>query len=179
MRAETERLRLEYRDSVARARELVSSCAAAALRSAPSSGSWCAAQCIDHLNRTNETYVRRAREELKSATLRPARQKERLSLLGRLVVRSYEPPVRRRFSAGADLLPAAEPSRSDVLLSRFEQTHLQMISLLEETDAIDRTRVRIPLADSDWLRVSLFDMLCLLAAHDRRHLWQAERAARV
>ena len=179
MRPQTERLRLEYRDSVARARELVSSCSPAAFRSRASDGTWSAAQCIEHLNLTNAEYVRRMRDELKGATVRPPRREEKLSLVGRLVVRTYEPPVRRRFTAGGTLVPAAEAPRTDVIMGRFEQAHRQMIALLEETDVIDRTVLRIPLGDFDWLRLTLFDILCLLAAHDRRHLWQAERAARV
>ena len=179
MRPQTERLRLEYRDSVARARELVSGCSATVFRARPSDGTWSAAQCLEHLNLTNAEYLRRVRDELKGASVRPPRREEKLSLVGRLVVRSYEPPVRRRFNAGGTLVPAAEPPRTDLILGRFEQEHRQMVALLEETDAMDRTRVKIPLGDYDWLRLTLFDILCLLAAHDRRHLWQAERAARV
>ncbi|HUP44045.1 MAG TPA: DinB family protein [Thermoanaerobaculia bacterium] len=179
MRAQTERLRLEYRDSVARAKELVGSSTAAALRTRPEDGSWCAAECLDHLNLTAEDFIRRIREAVGQTAVRPPRREEKLSLPGRFYVRNYEPPPRRRFTAAATLVPAAAGPRIDVLLGRFEQIRTQLIHLVEETDSIDRMRIRLPYADSDWTRLTLFDTFCLLAAHDRRHLWQAEQAARV
>ena len=77
------------------------------------------------------------------------------------------------------MVPGAAPSRIDVLISRFDQTHAQLVKLIEETDAIDRMRIRIPFADYEWLRPTLFDTFCIIAAHDRRHLWQAEQVSRV
>ena len=179
MRAQTERLRLEYRDSIARAKDLVAGSTAAALRRKPEDGSWCAAECIDHLNLTAEDYMRRIREAVEQSTVRPPRREEKVSWLGRYYVRNYEPPPRRRFTAAATLVPATSGPRIDILLGRFEQIRLQLVRLVEETDAIDRMSIRIPYADSDWVRLTLFDTFCLIAAHDRRHLWQAEHAARV
>ncbi|HEU4521868.1 MAG TPA: DinB family protein [Thermoanaerobaculia bacterium] len=179
MRAQTERLRLEYRDSTLRAKELVSSSSADALRRKPAEGGWCAAECLDHLNLTAADYMRRIREAIDHSVVRPPRREEKLSWIGRYFVRNFEPPPRRRFTTAATLVPAAVAPRIDVLLHRFEQTHLQMIRLAEETDAIDRMSIKLPVADSDWVRISVFDALCLMGAHDRRHLWQAEHAARV
>jgi hypothetical protein len=179
MRAQTERLRLEYRDSIARARELVSRSGSEAMRRKAEDGGWCASECLDHLNLTNEDYLRRMTAAVGAAEVRPPRREETLSWIGRYFVRSFEPPVKRRFTAAATLVPAGTPPRIELLASRFEQTHQHLIRLIEETDAIDRTQIKITLADSDWVRVTLFDAFCLLAAHDRRHLWQAERAARV
>lgn len=179
MRAQTERLRLEYRDSTARAKDLVASVAPDALRRKPEDGGWCAAECLDHLNLTAQDYMRRIRQAIEQSTVRPPRSEEKLSLVGRYFVRAFEPPARRRFTTAATLVPSAPGPRVDVILSRFENIHQQMIRLVEETDSIDRMKIKLPIADSDWVRISVFDTLCLMAAHDRRHLWQAERAARV
>lgn len=179
MRPQTERLRLEFRDSMARAKELVARSASDSMRRKPEDGGWCAAECLDHLNLTNEDYLRRMTAAVAAAEVRPPRREENLSWIGRFFVRGFEPPVKRRFTAAATLVPASTPPRLELLASRFDQTHQHLIRLIEETDAIDRMQVRIALADSEWIRVSLFDAFCLLAAHDRRHLWQAERAARV
>jgi hypothetical protein len=179
MRVHTERLRLEYRDSVSRAKELIASVPTASLRKKPEDGGWCAAECIDHLNLTAEDYIRRIRDAIGEATVRPPRREEKLSMAGRFYVRNFEPPIRRRFNAAATIVPSATGPRIDVLINRFETIHQQLIRLVEETDAIDRLRIRIPYADSEWIRLTLYDTFCLLAAHDRRHLWQAEEAARV
>lgn len=179
MNAQTERLRLEYRDSVARARELVAGSGLEALRRKGAEGGWCAAECLDHLNLSAEDSMRRIREALAESPPRPARRAERMSLVGRFIVRNYEPPARRRYTAAATIVPAAAPARIDLLLGRFEQAHAQLEKLLEETDGIDRMRIRVSFADYEWLHPTLFDTFCIVAAHDRRHLWQAERAARV
>lgn len=179
MRAQSERLRLEYRESVARAKELFSSAGGERLRARPAGGGWCAAECVEHLALTGEDYVKRIRAAIESAKTRPAGGEEKLSLAGRVLMRMFEPPVRRRFTAAPHLVPAAAAPRLDLLLGRFEQAHVHLMRLVEETDALDRTRIRIALPDSDWVRLTLFDTFELIAAHDRRHLWQAERAARV
>jgi hypothetical protein len=179
MNAQSERLRLEYRDSVARARDLVSGSGLDALRRKGADGGWCAAECLDHLNLSTEDSMRRIREALAESSPRPARREEKLSLVGRFIVRNYEPPARRRYTAAATVVPAAAPARIDLLVAKFEQTHAQLVKLLEETDAIDRMRIKVSFADYEWLHPTLFDTFCIIAAHDRRHLWQAERAARV
>jgi hypothetical protein len=94
-------------------------------------------------------------------------------------VRSFEPPFRSRFTAAVEFVPAAVPPRLDLLLGRFDTTHNHLMRLVEETDAIDRMRIRLVLPASDWMRLTLFDAFSIIAAHDRRHLWQAEQAARV
>ena len=179
MQAQTERLRLEYRDCVARAKDLIAGSSLEALRRKAPGGGWSAVECLDHLNLSAEDSIRRITEALEESETRPARRAERLSLVGRFVVRSYEPPIRRRFTAAATVVPSAAPGRIDVLISRFEQRHTQLVKLIEETDAIDRMRIKVPFADYEWLRPTLFDTFCIIAAHDRRHLWQAEQASRV
>lgn len=179
MQVQTERLRLEYRDCVARAKDLVAAASLDSLRRKPEGGGWSAAECLDHLNLSVEDSIRRIREAMEESRQRPARREEKLTLVGRLILRNFEPPIRRRYTAAATAVPAAKPGRIDVLLGRFEQVHGELIRLVEETDPIDRMRIRVTHADYEWLRPSLFDTFCIIGAHDRRHLWQAERAARV
>lgn len=179
MQVQTERLRLEYRDCVARAKDLVAGAGLDALRRKADDGGWSAAECLDHLNLSTEDSIRRIREAIEESEQRPARREEKLTLVGRLILRNMEPPIRRRYTAAATVVPAATPGRVDILLGRFEQLHGQLVRLLEETDALDRMRIKVTLADYEWLRPTLFDTFCIIGAHDRRHLWQAERAARV
>ncbi len=176
MQIQTERLRLEYQDSIARGLELAARIDDQRLRRRPDAGGWCAAECLEHLSVTMEVYQKRIREAMYKGKLRPARRKEKVSLIGRIVARVLEPPVGRKLSAPGEFAPQNVPERA-ALLRRFEQTHRAMIQLIEETDAIDRGRVKVPATGSERMRLPLLDIFAVLAAHDRRHLWQAERAA--
>ncbi|HEX6178114.1 MAG TPA: DinB family protein [Thermoanaerobaculia bacterium] len=180
MRAQSERLRLEYRDCVARAKELFSKAGAAGMRRKPDGGGWTAAECLEHLVLVGDDIAKKIRNAVDAAEVRPPRSEEKLSFFGKMLIRSFEPPVRKRYTAAHYLVPqAANPPRLDLLLGRFEQVHTRLGKLIEETDAIDRMRIRITLPDSEWMKVTLFDAFSMVAAHDRRHLWQAERAARL
>lgn len=148
-----------------------------ALRRRPAENSWSAAECIEHLSVATETYVRRIRRALETARRRAPRKKEKLSFVGSIYIRFMEPPVRRRLPAPKGLMPGAVAENRDALLARFDQTHRALIELIEETDAFDRTGIKLR-SPIRLIKVSLLDSFALLAAHDRRHLWQAERAAR-
>jgi hypothetical protein len=171
-------LRLEFEDSIGRGLDLVGSLDDETLRRRPAPDAWCAADCLEHLSVTMEVYQRRIRTALDESKLRPARQKEEMSLLGRIVLRVVEPPASRKFHTPSGFAPGPPPERG-TLLRRFDQTHRAMIRLIEETDPIDRMHVKIAAHGSEHFRLPLFDTFAILAAHDRRHLWQAERAAQL
>lgn len=175
MRPHTEKLRLEILDSVARARELVRRAGEPALRKQPEEGGWSAAECLEHLTLSTESFTRKLRRALDAAVTRPARGQETTSWLGRILLWHTEPPVRKKDTAPEKFHPTVPASR-DVLLARFEKAHRELIQLIEETDGIDRMRVKVPYVAVKWIRITLLDAFTLLSAHDRRHLWQAERA---
>jgi hypothetical protein len=176
LQTQTVRLRLEFEDSIGRGLELVARCDDDALRRRPAPDSWCAAECLEHLSMTMESYQRRIRKALDAEKPRPARQKEEMSFFGRIILAIFEPPVGRRFHTPTSLTPGPWLDRA-VLSRRFDQSHRGMIKLIEETDPIDRMRVKIPAPGTERIKVPLLDTFAILAAHDRRHLWQAERAA--
>ena len=177
MRVQTERLRLEVLDSIGRARELTRKYDEATFRRRPEEHGWSAAECLDHLNSSTESFVRKIRRVLESVkTVPPKGGFEDLTLYGRIYLWFMEPPVRKRVPSPRNFVPAVTTASREAMLMRFEKAHRELIQLIEETDAIDRTRVKLPTPVSKWFRVSLLDTFAVLASHDRRHLWQAERA---
>ncbi|HEX8254801.1 MAG TPA: DinB family protein [Thermoanaerobaculia bacterium] len=179
MKPETERLRGELEDAVRRARELAARLDDAALMRRPSEQSWSVAECLDHLSATGELYVRRLRRVLEAATVRSDNPVEKPSFAGRMFLKIMEPPVRRmRVKIPTQkLAPREMPSRNE-LLQRFDQTHAQLIALLEESDAYDRTKLRVGTPASKLIKITFIDAFAVMASHARRHLWQAERAVR-
>jgi len=176
MRVQTERLRLEILDSIGRVRDLARRVDEAAFRKRPEEHGWSAAECVDHLNSSTESFVRKIRRVIETGKVRPGSPQEDLTLLGRLYLWFMEPPVRKRVPSPQNYVPGATTPPREVLLVRFEKSHRELIQLIEETDAIDRTRLKLPTPVSKWIRISLLDAFAVLASHDRRHLWQAERA---
>lgn len=171
----TEQLSREFREAVLRGRALIAAADETKLYKRPAEGSWSAAECVEHLSITAEKYARRIRRMLETASTKPPRERTKHSLVGRLLLSMMEPPVKRKLPAPKSFVPGAGDPR-DVLLARYEAAYEEMIKLLEETDAIDRTRVKVASPASNLIKISLHDAFALLSAHARRHLWQAERA---
>ena len=178
MQLQTEKIRLEILDSISRVKDLVAVTSDAALQKRPAEGAWSAAECLEHLSLSVENYVRRIRRTLETAKTRPPRKTESFSLVGRLFLWRMEPPVRMKRRSPRSSRPETVLPTGKQLYARFDETHRALIALLEETDRFDRTALKMPSPLSKYLKISLLDAFALFAAHDRRHLWQAERAAR-
>ena len=178
MKPETTRLHGEFDEVVQRCNALAASLDDAALMRRPAPESWSVAENLEHLSATAATYNRRIRRRLDAATVSDRFLKEKKSFVGRVWLGFVEPPVRMRLKVPAKALQPGEITSRDALLARFGETHATLIALLEESDAYDRMRLRIPTAFAKRITVTLYDAFIVLAAHGRRHLAQAERAAR-
>lgn len=176
MKPETERLRRELEDAVRRARELAARLDDTALTRRPSEQAWSVAECLDHLSATGELYAKRLRRVLESATVRTDNPVEKPTFAGRMFLKIMEPPVRRmRVKIPTPkLAPRQMPSRNE-LLQRFDETHAQLLALLDESDAYDRTKLRVGTPASNLIKMTFVDAFSVIASHARRHLWQAER----
>lgn len=176
MTSETARLRAELEDVIIRVRQLVAGVDDAALQRKPGPEAWSAAECIEHLSVATEKYVKRIARALESGDCRPAREGARHSLWGRFWLWLLAPPVKRKLPVPPPLVPRSAPARQE-LLAHFDASHGALMRLLDETDALDRTRIKVASPTSKYIRLSLLDAFAILASHGRRHLVQAERAA--
>lgn len=176
MKDETTRLHREFDEIVQRCIALAASLDDGALMRRPAPGSWSVAENLEHLSATAATYGRRIRRRLDASTRSDAVSREKTSLVGRLWLGMVEPPARMRLKVPAAALQPGEITSRDALMARFGETHGTLIALLEESDAYDRMRLRIPTAFAKWISVTLYDGFVVLAAHGRRHVWQAEKA---
>jgi hypothetical protein len=149
----------------------------AMLNQTPPGGGWSAAQCLEHLNETARVYLpvfADAIEEARAGGLVASRDEGR-TLMGRVIVWAQEPPVRFRVRTFAEIQPPREldPVR---VLDDFEALHEELIVRINESGTLDRRRIRIRSVLDSRLTLSLGDWFAFMAAHGRRHLWQAERA---
>jgi hypothetical protein len=167
----------QLRTLIRRARDLADGVDPETLNRRPAAGGWSAAQCIEHLNETARVYlplIATAIEEGR-ATVPPAARGDGRTLLGRVIAWSQEPPVRFRTRTMAAIEPPSHELDPVRLMEDFEALHEELIVRVNESAAIDRKKVRLRSALDSRLTLSLGDWFAFLAAHGRRHLWQADQ----
>jgi hypothetical protein len=99
--------------------------------------------------------------------------------VGRWFVRTMEPPVKEPFRMKAPR--TAEPCAAPPLVKAFASftaSHDEVRAFLLESADLDLAAVRFPNPFVRAIRFSLATGLQIIAAHERRHLWQAWRTRR-
>jgi len=138
-------------------------------------GTWSIAECLDHLNRTLVYYVPRIEEAIEASQGQPWVSTRDLALteseeefLGRA-----EPPIQSSFTAPSALLPVPAIDL-DGIVDQFPLLRERYAKAALSALGLDLASISI--ADSLHPPVqSLGGVIAMLAVHDRRHLWQAER----
>ena len=139
-------------------------------------GSWSVAECLDHLSTGNRVYL---------AAMTPAAERARVNgrvrrrpatpgLVGGFFVRMLEPPVtsRNRMAAPRSIRPQPSPALSGTAAA-FLASQGDVRAFLRTYSEIDLAGVRFVNPFIPVIRFSLATGLHVLAAHARRHLWQA------
>jgi hypothetical protein len=144
-------------------------------------GAWSVAECLDHLAVANRVYLGAMKEPATRA-----REQGRLrrgpaapGFVGRWFVRTMEPPVKEPFRMKAPR--TAEPCAAPPLVKAFASftaSHDEVRAFLLESADLDLAAVRFPNPFVRGIRFSLATGLQIIAAHERRHLWQAWRTRR-
>jgi len=173
-----EKLREELRQATARAQRLASSIDEGRWSRRPENGGWSAAECLVHLNLTTEQFLPLIREQLRRGREQGARQvgPYRKDLIGRLLAWIVEPPVRRmRVKTVTAFVPVA--ASKEKVLARFGELQSELEAEMTVAEGLDLNRLKITSPFNSRVRYNLFSCFAILTAHQRRHLWQAERAA--
>ena len=142
----------------------------------PAAGSWSIAECLDHLNVTARLYLPQLDEGIAEAIRRGLYGEGPFThdLVGRFLVRTMEPPARINLKAPTSFQPAVQRSRSEIMAA-FRAYQVQFIDRLRQASGLDLRRAKVHSPASTWIRMSLNSGFALMAAHERRHLWQAQR----
>jgi hypothetical protein len=169
----------ELRESSLRAGEMVESHTTGQLQHRPGEGRWSAAECIAHLNLTNRAYVASLdlaiRELLEKGT--PAAGPFHLNWNARLLKYWLEPPSRLRLPTSAPFQPLAVRDTGQAL-HEFLALEKELEEKLDSARglALDRVKINSPFAEK--MKYNCYSAFALIAAHNRRHLWQAEQVLR-
>jgi hypothetical protein len=168
--AELERLERAFR-------ERAGALSSAAWSWRPDARTWSAGEIVDHLGRTNATYLAALEPALAKLGARPIRGAGPLAprWAGRLFLTQLEPPPRYRVPAPRKIRPAprVDPAPAWEAFSRAQRG---VIELTRATAGLAPASVRFrnPVA----FDLPVFDLatgLLIVAAHERRHLLQLDR----
>jgi len=142
----------------------------------PGPNRWSIAECLEHMNATARAYLPAIDEGIADAIRHGAYAEGpfQYHLIGRIFSRLMEPPARFRMRASIDKQPGPERPKRETLAG-FRAYQVQYVDRLRQANGIDLSRscVRSPLAS--WIRIPLGSAFASMAAHERRHLWQARR----
>jgi hypothetical protein len=139
---------------------------------------WSVAECLDHLAIANRLYLRAMQPAADRAVAegRLRRAPAQPGMIGGWFVRALEPPVKPRFRGKApkSIQPRHAPSLGDAA-TQFLASQDEVRAFLRRYADIDLAGVRFPNPFIRGVRFSLATGLHVIAAHERRHLWQAWR----
>jgi hypothetical protein len=144
----------------------------------PDAASWSVAECFDHLAIANRVYLR-AMQPVAERTLSQGGRRRgpaQPGVIGRWFIRTLEPPVTPRFkrTAPKTIRPRRAPSLGDAV-AQFLASHAEVRAFVRRYADIDLAGPRFPNPFVRGIRFSLATGLHVIAAHERRHLWQAWR----
>jgi hypothetical protein len=135
--------------------------------------SWSVAQCLDHLALTTTAVLPAISEAIVRAPRLTTNRALKTGALTRLFLRKLEPPYRLRLSVHSSFVPRQQDFNSawDV----FEESQAQLTKTMRAAIglAIDEVIVESPVYAR--LSYNVYGALRMLAAHQRRHLWQIEQ----
>jgi hypothetical protein len=141
----------------------------------PGPGRWSVAECLQHLGVSAQEYETRILAAARTARARAlfSSAPSRFSWLTRRVIQEMEPPPRSRQRSPRRFRPPAESLEPTEILARVEATARTWDQCLTESADLDLVRVKVRSPAVPLLRFRLGALFAIIAAHERRHLWQA------
>lgn len=142
----------------------------------PSPSRWSVGDCVAHLNLTSEGYRPILAQALSRASSlgKVAPHRLRMDPLGWLLWKSMPPPVRTRSKT----IPAFSPqggASPETLVATFLALQQETLGFLQASDGLPIHKVRVASPFNERIHYNLYACFAILAAHQHRHLWQAEQ----
>ncbi len=169
----------ELNEATRRAWSLVQSTDGRLFTVRPKAMSWSAAECIAHLSISAEMFLPALRTAIRDGKKQQKKERKqaarpRMDVIGRVMAWFLEPPIRKRVKTAAPFVPKSTRAKAEAF-GEFASLQEKLIDLLHDAREADLGRKIISPFDRR-VRYNLFSAFRIIAAHERRHLWQAEQA---
>lgn len=175
--AQIDGLLRELEAATGQARAVCAGLSASELTRRPDERKWSVAECVEHLNLTSRAYLPlldAALERMRAEGLR-GEGSYRKGWMGRLMVWMLQPPARMRVKTTQQFVPV-EVGAPEQVLPRLLELQRELARRFEACRGSALDRAKIPSPFNARLSYDVYSCLAILPAHQRRHLWQAERA---
>jgi hypothetical protein len=141
----------------------------------PAPERWSVGQCLQHLSTSSDAALGAIDRALAAARERGWRNPGpfRYGWFTRWMVASMEPPPRRRMTTFRIFLPSERTLSRDAVLAELDAARDRLLERVRAAVGLDLRRAIVVSPVTRWFRLPLGGYLAFLAAHDRRHLWQA------
>jgi hypothetical protein len=135
--------------------------------------SWSAAECLDHLARTTGSFLPAISRAVAGAPKLTTKRALRTGTLASLLIRNLEPPYRLRYK----VIPQLAPRQMDFEAARaaFEKSQSRLLETLCSAAGFAIDKVTVPCPVCTPVTYNAYGALRMLAAHQRRHLWQVRQ----
>jgi hypothetical protein len=170
------KIREELRAATERARSLADSVGDEVWVRRPAPDQWSMAECVTHLTLSTRGYLPEIEEAISRGCANGLRASGsyRRDPLGLFLCMMIEPPARLRFKTTSFFIPEARDSKAATMADFLEHQAL-LEKEIKEADGLDLNRLKIRSPFHRRISYNLYSTFRIITAHQRRHLWQAER----
>lgn len=154
----------------------------------PDENTWSIVQCIEHINLTNEQYIKAFRVAEKNAS--PAGKRNtayRVSFIGRLLVKAQKPKedgsIRFKMKTFDSLVPLNQKDPKarlveSVVFEKFNQDCTELERLIQSTEDYNWNSIKVKTLLGNLFKLKLGDAFAFAIAHTERHVEQAMKLYR-
>ena len=142
----------------------------------PSPDAWAIGECLTHLNITSERFIPLIDDAIRGGR---ARKLEGNGPYGKGLIawalqRFLEPPYRIKTKTPPAFIPVTADAMPDTL-ERFDYLQQEVQVRIDRSAGLALDRLRLVSPFDARVKYNLYAAFCLIATHQRRHLWQAEQ----
>jgi len=166
----------QFAAAKAEASELVNGLKEPQLNWRPNAHSWSIAECLQHLNLVGDRCLQMLEEALADARARGLLGHGPFGYgwVGKWILAKTEPPSKHKYKAPRAFTPVYGQPIASVLLT-FSLLQDQLAQQLEHASGLDLARIKVSAPEARLFRFNLQLVFAWIAAHERRHLWQARQ----
>jgi hypothetical protein len=142
----------------------------------PSADAWAIGECLTHLNITSEKFIPLIDDAIRDGRARKVEGNGPYSkgVIGWALQRFLEPPYKIKTNTPPAFIPVHVDPMSETL-ERFDYLQQEVQVRIDRSAGLAVDRLRIVSPFEARMKYNLYAAFSLIAAHQRRHLWQAEQ----
>jgi hypothetical protein len=139
----------------------------------PNEKRWSAAECIEHLNNGCKMYIPEIKKALENSK-ETNQEFIKISWLQKKMIDLLEPPYKFKMPTGGDFIPSKNLSKEKVF-NDYLSYQDEYIGLIKKYYDKDFNSVKFSSPAAKMLKFNSAFAILFNAAHQRRHIWQAEQ----